>query len=110
VQDSDKSKLHDHYEKEQRILVAMRKTLSSVVKEVTPSHASLKSPLSKATTEDIIMCFGLITAREQELALLTKTQHTQKPHFIDEVKQTQTVSLSSLKSSLKKAKTNNPDI
>lgn len=89
-------------EKEQRILAAMRKTLSRVVRDITPSSTSLKSPLSKSTTEDIVMCFGLITAREQELAKLIKSTNTQKPHFTDEVKTTQTVSLDSLKSTLNK--------
>ncbi len=86
--------------KEKRILAAMRKTLSSVVRDVTPSSSSLKSPISESTTQDIIMCFGLITAREQELSKGNK----QKPHFIDEVKTSQTVSLDSLKATLHKPK------
>ncbi|HIP94099.1 MAG TPA: segregation and condensation protein A, partial [Leucothrix sp.] len=40
-----------HFTVEKRILVAMRKTLSNVVKDVTPSSAALKSPLSDATVE-----------------------------------------------------------
>jgi len=86
--------------KEKRILAAMRKTLSSIVRDVTPSNSSLKSPLSQSTTEDIIMCFGLITAREQEI---TK-ENNQKPRFTDEVKTSQTVSLDSLKATLNKPK------
>ena len=82
--------------KEKRILAAMRKTLSSIVRDVTPSSSSLKSPLSQSTTEDIIMCFGLITAREQEITKQNKQLNTQNPHFTDEVKTTQTVSLDSL--------------
>ncbi|MEH6455225.1 MAG: segregation and condensation protein A [Cocleimonas sp.] len=86
--------------KEKRILAAVRKTLSSVIRDVTPTSSSLKSPISESTTQDIIMCFGLITAREQELSQGNK----QKPHFIDEVKTSQTVSLDSLKATLNKPK------
>lgn len=96
---------HDDYliNKEKRILEAMRKTLSSVVKDVTPSNSSLKSPLTQSTTDDIIMCFGLITAREQEIEQQLKTINHQKPHFTDEVKTTHSVSLDSLKATLKKS-------
>jgi len=87
---------------ELRILVAMRKTLSNVVKDVTPSSSSLKSPLKQTTTDDIIMCFGLITAREQEIAKILNTTQSQKPRFIDEQKTSHNVSLDSLKASLKK--------
>ena len=92
--------------KEKRILAAMRKTLSSVVRDVTPSSTSLKSPLSASTTEDIIMCFGLITAREQEITKERKQTNNSKPHFTDEVKSTQTVSLDSLKATLNKSDDN----
>jgi len=87
---------------EKRILEAVRKTLSSVVRDVTPSNKSLKSPLTKATTDDLIMCFGLITAREKEIEQHLKTDNFDKPHFIDEVKTSHKVSLDSLKATLKK--------
>lgn len=94
----------DDYEinKELRILEAMRKTLSSVVRDVTPSNSSLKSPLTQSTTDDIIMCFGLITAREQEIVQQQNKKNRQQPHFADEVKTTHNVSLDSLKATLKK--------
>ena len=96
---------HDDYQinKEKRILVAMRKTLSAIVRDVTPSSEAVKSPLSQATTEDIIMCFGLITAREQEIEQKNNKVNTYKPQFTDEIKTTQIVSLDSLKATLKKA-------
>ena len=53
--------------KEQRILRIMRKVLSTVVKEITPK-AGEPSPLSDGTIQDIRECFGLIAAREKELA------------------------------------------
>ncbi|MGK0269622.1 MAG: hypothetical protein ACI88H_000254 [Cocleimonas sp.] len=97
----------DMSNKEKRILVAMRKTLSSIVRDVTPTSSSLKSPLSKSTTDDIIMCFGLITAREQEIDAQNKLLNSQKPHFTDEVKTTQTVSLDSLKATMNKSANKN---
>jgi hypothetical protein len=57
----------DELSKEQRILRIMRKVLANVVKEITPT-AGQPSPLSEGTIQDIRECFGLIAAREQELA------------------------------------------
>ena len=87
--------------KEQRILSAMRKTLSSIVRDVTPNNSSLKSPLSQSTTDDIIMCFGLITAREKEILEHNKQHNNLKPHFTDEVKSSHNISLESLRDTLK---------
>lgn len=53
--------------KEQRILRMMRKTLGNVVKDVTPLGGRT-NPLSDSTIQDIKDCFGLISARERELA------------------------------------------
>lgn len=53
--------------KEQRILRVMRKVLANIVKDVTPQPGML-NPLSPRTIEDIRECFGLIAAREAELA------------------------------------------
>ena len=52
---------------EQRILRAMRKVLANVVKDVAPRPGQ-PNPLSDATIRDIRECFGLIAARERELA------------------------------------------
>ena len=87
-----------HFTVEKRILVAMRKTLSNVVKDVTPSSSALKSPLSDATIEDIKMCFGLISAREQELAKEAGVEIKDRPQYPDEPNQSNVVSLDSLKS------------
>ena len=91
-----------HFTVEKRILVAMRKTLSSVVKDVTPSSSALKSPLTDATIEDIKMCFGLIAAREQELAKEAGVELNERPQYTDEPTKSNVVSLDSLKSSMKK--------
>ncbi|MBT9614379.1 MAG: segregation and condensation protein A [Burkholderiales bacterium] len=74
--------------KEQRILRAMRKTLASVIKDVTPKSGYL-SPLSDETVEGIKECFTLISIRERELAD-ELGMDTAKPHYVDEV-QTATV-------------------
>lgn len=92
------SENEEHFTKEKRVLVAMRKTLSQVVKEVTPSSSALRSPLSESTIEDIRMCFGLISAREREIAKEAGINVQDRPHFIDEEKKATVISIDSLKS------------
>lgn len=87
----------EHFTKEKRILMAMRKTLGNVVKDVTPSSSALKSPLTESTIKDIKMCFGLIAAREQEIAKEAGVELKQRPQYIDEPTKTNVVSLDSLK-------------
>ncbi|GAB4123792.1 MAG: hypothetical protein Fur0040_05320 [Sideroxydans sp.] len=53
--------------KEQRILRMMRKTLASVVKDVTPLGGR-PNPLTDNTVQQIKECFALISEREKELA------------------------------------------
>ncbi|WP_069469771.1 segregation and condensation protein A [Candidatus Marithrix sp. Canyon 246] len=68
--------------KEQQIMVSMRKTLSSIIREITPEPGTVY-PLTEETVKDIRMCLALITAREQELGAekgLTK----ERPYFSDE--------------------------
>lgn len=91
-----------HFTIEKRILVAMRKTLSNIVKDVTPTSSALKSPLSDATIEDIKMCFGLISAREQELAKEAGVEIKDRPQYPDERSKSNVVSLDSLKSTTEK--------
>ena len=81
---------------EKRILMAMRKTLGNVVKDVTPSSNALKSPLSESTIEDIKMCFGLIAAREQEIAKEAGVEITERPQYVDDADKSNVVSLDSL--------------
>jgi hypothetical protein len=57
----------DELKKEQRTLSQIRKTLSSIVKDVTPD-AGNPNPLSNGTIEEIKYCFALISGREKELA------------------------------------------
>jgi hypothetical protein len=94
----------EHFTKEKRILVAMRKTLSSIIKDVTPSSSALKSPLTETTVEDIRMCFGLIAAREQEIAKEAGLELNDRPHYTDEAVTSKVVSIDSLKISIKSTK------
>ncbi len=67
--------------KEQRILRLMRKTLGSVVKDVTPMGGRT-NPLSDSTIQDIKDCFSLISSRERELAAALNFDHA-KPYYAD---------------------------
>ena len=71
--------------KEQRILVVMRKLLAQIVKDTTPGPG-MRHPLREQTIKDIRDCFGLIAARERELADKAGIGGTERPHFVDEPK------------------------
>ncbi len=81
---------------EKRILLVMRKTLSSIVRDVTPAHRDLQSPLKDSTIEDIKMCFGLISAREREIAEDAGVDIQDRPHFVDEPNKTNVVSIDTI--------------
>lgn len=68
--------------KEQQVMISMRKTLSSIIREITPEPGTVY-PLTEDTVKDIRMCLALITAREQELAQ-EKGLAKERPHFTDE--------------------------
>jgi hypothetical protein len=80
--------------KEQQILVAMRKTLSAVIKDITPPPG-MKHPLSETTIEDIRQCLGLISAREKELAE-AQGRTRERPHYADEPPGAQVVPIAGL--------------
>jgi hypothetical protein len=69
--------------KEQQIMRAMRKTLTSIVRDVAPRDG-VPSPLSADTVENIRMCLGLISAREAELAEALGLSRGERPHYSDE--------------------------
>jgi hypothetical protein len=81
---------------EKRILLAMRKTLGNIVKDVTPANKDLQSPLKDSTIEDIKMCFGLISAREREIAKEAGVDIKDRPHFIDEPSTSNVVSIGTI--------------
>ncbi|HNQ05025.1 MAG TPA: hypothetical protein PKH69_10475 [Thiobacillaceae bacterium] len=74
--------------KEQQIMRAMRKTLTSIVRDVAPRDG-VPSPLTTTTVENIRMCLGLISAREAELAQAIGLSRNERPHFADETPATQ---------------------
>jgi hypothetical protein len=69
--------------KEQQIMRAMRKTLTSVVRDCAPRDG-VPSPLSEGTVENVRMCLGLIAAREAELAEALGLSRNERPHYSDE--------------------------
>jgi hypothetical protein len=76
--------------KEQQIMRAMRKTLTSIVRDVAPRDG-VPSPLGADTVENIRMCLGLISAREAELAEALGLSREERPHYADEPSATQSM-------------------
>jgi len=74
--------------KEQQIMRAMRKTLTSIVRDAAPRDG-MPSPFSPDTVENIRMCLGLISAREAELAGLAGLDRNERPHYSDETQASQ---------------------
>jgi len=68
--------------KEQEILMVMRKVLASIVKDTTPPPG-MKHPLTEQTIQDVRACFGLISARERELAD-EQGRVVEKPFYTDQ--------------------------
>jgi hypothetical protein len=74
--------------KEQQIMRAMRKTLTSIVRDTAPRDGD-PSPLRPDTVENIRMCLGLISAREAELSELLGLARDERPRYADETASTQ---------------------
>jgi len=69
--------------KEERILRAVKKVLTDIAKD-TFTRPGLAHPLSDQTVQGIRECFGLIAARERELAQAADRPMHQRPRFTDE--------------------------
>lgn len=69
--------------KEEKILRAVRLTLTNVIKD-TATAPGVTHPLKDATIEDLRQCLALISAREQELAQAAGRSMNQRPRFTDE--------------------------
>ena len=82
--------------KERQILMAMRKTLARIIRDLTPSDTATQYPLTDETVEDVKQCFNLIAARERELAKMAGVEPQERPHFIDEPRNTTVVSIASI--------------
>ena len=81
--------------KEQQVLIAMRKTLAAIIKDVTPPPG-MRHPLSEPTIEDMRQCLGLIAAREKELAD-EQGRGGERPFFADEPQSAQVVPIAGLR-------------
>lgn len=79
---------------EQQILIAMRKTLAAVIKDVTPPPG-MKHPLSDRTIEDVRQCLALIAARERVLAS-AQGRTSERPYYTDEPQKAQVVPIAGL--------------
>jgi hypothetical protein len=79
---------------EQRILIAMRKTLAAVIKDVTPPPG-MKHPLSEGTIQDVRQCLALISAREKEMAD-ADGRGGERPYYSDEPQAAQVVPITGL--------------
>lgn len=77
--------------KEHRILITMRKVLSSIVRDTT-TPPGMRHPLNDGTIEDIKHCFSLIAAREKELNDEAGNANKSRPRYTDEPKTSQVVS------------------
>lgn len=80
--------------KEQQILIAMRKTLAAIVKDITPPPG-MKHPLTGRTIEDVRGCFALISAREKELAD-EQGRYGERPYYADEPQKAQVVAMAGI--------------
>ena len=76
--------------KEQQIMRAMRKTLTSIVRDTAPRDGN-PSPLSSETVENIKMCLGLISSREAELAEALGLSRNERPRYADETPASQPI-------------------
>jgi hypothetical protein len=81
--------------KEQQILIAMRKTLAAIIRDVTPPPG-MRHPLSATTIEDVRQCLALIAAREKELAD-EQGRGGERPYYADEPPTATVVPIASLK-------------
>ncbi len=80
---------------EQRILIAMRRTLSAVIRDLTPPPG-MRHPLSDATIQDVRQCLLLISAREKDLAD-AQGRGGERPHYADEPRTAQMVPMNGLR-------------
>lgn len=73
--------------------MAMRHTLARIIRDLTPTDTMTRYPLSDETVEDVKKCFDLIAARERELLQEAGIENRDKPHFKDEVRTSQVITL-----------------
>ena len=92
--------MSDDIEKDRKIFMAMRKTLTKIIKDTTP-QPGMKHILTNDTIGDIKACLGFLSAKEQELAKEAGVKIHERPRYIDEPKTSQVISIDSLTRSKK---------
>jgi len=83
--------------KELDVLVALRKVISGVVREITPDPG-MRHPLSEQTIEDVKQGFILIAAREKEITEAMGKPSLHRPLYKGDTPKTNIVKLHGLKS------------
>ena len=73
----------DSRSKEQIILSSLRRALGNILKDTAPSPGR-PHPLKEGTIQEIRDLFGLIAAREAELADQAGITRNEKPYYADE--------------------------
>ncbi len=81
--------------KELDVLVALRKVLSGVVREITP-EPGMKHPLSEGAMEDVRQGFILIAAREKEISEKLGKPSLHRPMYKGDTPKTNVVKLHGL--------------
>lgn len=74
---------NDERDVEQRILQAVKMTLTGVIRD-TATPAGMRHPLTDQTITDLRACLSLISARERELAQAAGAAPQERPRFADE--------------------------
>jgi len=75
----------EFHSKEHQILTTVRKVLSAVARDTTPSPGR-PHPLHPQTIEDLKQCFLLITVREKEIIEAAGGKMGERPRYADEPK------------------------
>ena len=83
-------------QKELKVLVALRKVISSVVREITP-EPGMKHPLSETTIEDVRQSFLLIASREKEISEAMGKPSLHRPMYKGDTPKTNVVKLHGMK-------------
>ncbi|NKN33669.1 segregation and condensation protein A [Marichromatium bheemlicum] len=81
---------------EQQVLITMRKTLTAIVRDLTPPPG-MRHPLSTATIDEVRHCLGVIAARERVLAE-QDGRGGERPAYADQPGTAQVVPIDSLRS------------
>lgn len=80
----------DFHSKEHQILATLRKVLSDVVRDTTPSPGRPHA-LQPQTVDNLKLCFQLITSREKEIIEEAGGEMDKRPRYADEPKTSQVV-------------------